>query len=118
MTNWNSITFPTGATATAKVGLYSNDFTKILAGCKMLKGADCNAWQSLDGWAMGVFYTDPNVANAAYGLCFQPLNTCVGYYFSNTNDMGAFYYSGQLLSATLPGVALTSKTGTGFLGNF
>jgi len=67
---------------------------------------------------MGVFYTDPNVANAAYGLCFQPLNTCVGYYFSNTNDMGAFYYSGQLLSATLPGVALTSKTGTGFLGNF
>lgn len=70
----------------------------------MIRGANCNAWMALDGWALGVFYTDPGVANTGYGLCFAELNTCVGYYFSNTNDMGAFYYSGQLMSATLPGV--------------
>jgi hypothetical protein len=117
MTNWNSITFPTGATATAKVGLYSKDFTQILAGCKMIRGANCNAWMALDGWALGVFYTDPGVANTGYGLCFAELNTCVGYYFSNTNDMGAFYYSGQLMSATLPGVVAVSRTAGGLLNN-
>ena len=73
----------------------------------MIHGADCNAWQGLDGWTMGIFYTDAGVSNKAYGLCIAETNSCVGYYINTGGsgpEMGSFYYAGALMSATKPAV--------------